>query len=599
MNFSRIRSPWLWALLLTLFLTTPAFAQYDRSTNNNDLDELLSELEELLLFDDKYFYDDDLLLEDDTDSVSADQSSDYPGAPGGGYMWEEGVTRPDKGIVDGFWRKSARSGFLWQDSGYDADSNWIDYGWIPTDEAPDDYVWVAGYRGDDAVWKQGYWRAEQRDGHEWVGGYYNDDEYVSPQWLPLEDDSDYLYEAGYRADTGYWISGFRRRLVRPRYRWVSGYWSGGIYVPGYWRPANLRSHSRWSQGHTGVDGYWVLGSWQPYQRSGYIWANGYYVADIFVWGFWRPNRHRHNHMWVVGYNHNGMWHNGHWRSNRRAGYHWVPGYYSHGSYQSGSWHHGHASKVVIHKHYHRSMHRSRYHKYHVATAKAHHGPHFGRGQSQMWRKSAVHKRMIGKARPTLRSKAPYRRRGNVRRPVNRRTMVRNTVAGRKARRVTIDRSKRPSLRTQGRRSRPARNPSFVKPARRSFKPPAGSSATNPKRSRPSRTERPARRIVPNKPVRRVLPAQLNRRIVPNKPVRRTPPAQPNRRIVPNKPRRTNKPVRRASPAQPNRRIVPNTPKRRVKPATPRKPTVKRSSRRVTPSSDRPSRRTSRPQRRRN
>ena len=117
MNFSRIRAPWLWALLLTLLLSTPAFAQYDRSNNNNDLDELLSELEELLLFDDEYFYDDDLLLEDGTSTVSADQPSDYPGAPGGGYMWEEGVTRPDKGIVDGFWRKSARSGFLWQDSG--------------------------------------------------------------------------------------------------------------------------------------------------------------------------------------------------------------------------------------------------------------------------------------------------------------------------------------------------------------------------------------------------------------------------------------------------------------------------------------------------
>jgi len=600
---------WLWPLAAAvLFFSTTVSAHHGSDTPTDDFDALLDELGDLVFFDSDFdddWYDDD--FDDDwdypaddfevTDSENsfwtAPEVTAYPAAPGTGYRWEDGVVRPDGSVIDGFWRKTSEPGYLWQDSGYDAQSNWIDYGWVPLEGAPENYTWVTGYRGSDATWKMGYWRAEERAGHDWAGGYYEDDEYVSPQWLPEEVNSEELYVPGYRATTGYWIPGFRRQRTRMGYQWVNAYWDNGMYVPGYWQPTRRRTSYRWIPGHVGVDGYWVYGTWQPTARRGYSWVDGYYVADVYVWGFWRPINRRAGYHWVVGSPSGGIWRNGYWRRSRRTGFLWVPGYHQNGAYISGYWHPGHGPKPSIHRHYNRTRSRMRYHRHHVKTAHAHRGPHFRRNKSAMWQKSAVYRPRYAKAsskRRAERTKAPTRYRANAKRPLVKRTVIRSNKAGKRLSKVRVKGAQRPSVRPTSRGRRPTRNPAFVRPQR--SKRPAVRRATNPpiRRTRPagpSGAKRPSvtpRRVQPSRPSvtpRRVQPSRPSvtpRRVQPSRPSvtpRRAQPSRPSvtpRRVQPSRPSVT---PRRAQPSRPS--VTP----RRVQPSRP-------SARKALPSAKRPS-----------
>jgi hypothetical protein len=234
-------------------------------------------------------------------SEFADET-DGSSRPSDEHVWEQGYRRPDGEIVEGFWRNQSLSGYFWQEPGWDESGEWIDADFVPEESAPHGYVWVSGYRGSDGTWKLGFWRRESRNDHDWTGGYYSEGDYVAPHWSPREfDEDEYVYVPGYRATTGYWIPGFRRSRHRTGYAWITGYWDSGIWVSGFWRPTMSRTGYSYSPGHVGLDGYWVSGFWRRGARSGYMWVDGYYVGDSFVWGFWRPVRVRFGYTWIVGY----------------------------------------------------------------------------------------------------------------------------------------------------------------------------------------------------------------------------------------------------------------------------------------------------------
>jgi hypothetical protein len=254
---------------------------------------------------------------------------------------------------------------------------------------------------------------------------------------------------GYRATTGYWIPGFRRSRHRTGYAWITGYWDSGIWVSGFWRPTMSRTGYSYSPGHVGLDGYWVSGFWRRGARSGYMWVDGYYVGDSFVWGFWRPVRVRSGYTWIVGYRNSGVWYSGRWRRSVRAGYYWMPGRYNRGVYVAGTWYRGRAPglKHVRYAAYRRHLHRMRYHTHHVMYQKAHRGPHYRMSRSKLWKKSAIHRARYNtamiKRRDTRASSRPYLSR-NLRRARSQKRIVRNklsTIQSRRAgRRVSIKRN---------------------------------------------------------------------------------------------------------------------------------------------------------------
>ncbi len=95
-----------------------------------------------------------------------------------------------------------------------------------------------GYVGYANPWSA-TWVPTARPGWSWVGGRY--DRY------------------------GYWIPGAWRPLAaRPGYVWVSGFWDGGAWIDGYWRPAT---------------------------RYGYRWVDGAYDRGVWVDGYWVDLRH--------------------------------------------------------------------------------------------------------------------------------------------------------------------------------------------------------------------------------------------------------------------------------------------------------------------
>ena len=106
--------------------------------------------------------------------------------PDGNYVWEQGAVRPDGEVVEGFWREAAKSGYDWQSAGWDENGNWVDYDFLPEESAPAGMDWSSGYRGNDGLWKMGFWRQDTRDGFEWRDGGYAEGEHVAPQWEPTE-----------------------------------------------------------------------------------------------------------------------------------------------------------------------------------------------------------------------------------------------------------------------------------------------------------------------------------------------------------------------------------------------------------------------------
>ena len=97
-----------------------------------------------------------------------------------------------------------------------------------------------GYVGYANPWSAA-WVPTARPGWSWVGGRY--DRY------------------------GYWIPGAWRPLAaRSGYVWVSGFWDGGAWIDGYWRPASRYGY-RWVDGMYDR-GVWVEGYWVDVRRGG-------------------------------------------------------------------------------------------------------------------------------------------------------------------------------------------------------------------------------------------------------------------------------------------------------------------------------------------
>ena len=478
--------------------------------------------------------------QDHIDTPEAQYEDPYPARPSADHVWEEGCVRPDGDVIEGFWRQEQEEGFFWQDAGYAEDGAWVDYDFVPEEVAPDGYSWEPGCRGNDGVWQLGFWRAAEREGFRWSSGSYEDGGYVSPQWDPREEPradarqrtaEQYTYEPGYRAETGYWIPGFRRRHARPGYAWAAPYWNGHTYISGFWRPHRVRTGMVWVRGHVGPYGYWVDGCWRPTIRTGYAWTAGYYVAGTYVWGFWRPTIRRAGHVWVAGYGWGGMWSPGHWRVSARVGHFWMPGYYGHGRYVAGYWgvgsapSYGHAHYSLYSMH----VHRSHYHGYHVAHSRPHHGPHYQMSASRVWHRSAVHHvRYAAQQRPHNAGPAPYRQRRQAAAPATPRLPIRSTNAGH-VRSVRYDVTRRPSRGPAANHARPTRNPAFrgsernpQAATRRGALATLPSRPSRPQATRPSRPSRP-QATPPSRPSR----PQATRPSQPSRP-QATRPSQPSR-----------------------------------------------------------------------
>ena len=136
------------------------------------------------------------------------------------------------------------------------------------------------------------------------------------------------------------IPGFYRPQVRVGFTWTNGYWQGGIYIPGFWRP--VKKHARgymWVPGHW-YGGRWVKGLWRYTRRSGYVWIPGHWNNEgVWAHGHWRPKNHRRGYVWIPGHwDQHEHWKFGQWRLKHRQGYVWVKGRYNrHGIWTAGSW----------------------------------------------------------------------------------------------------------------------------------------------------------------------------------------------------------------------------------------------------------------------
>ena len=485
------------------------------------------------------------------------QAVQYPAPPGDDYLWVEGCVRPDGEVVEGFWRRNAEAGFVWQDAGFAADGAWVDYDFVPEEAAPDGYSWEPGYRGEDGIWHLGFWRENERPGYKWRSGTYDQGQYNGPDWEPEEIAQDEVYEPGYRAETGYFIPGFRRPVMRGGYTWVPGYWDGMVYVSGYWQPMDVRSDAVYVPGYADPDGYWVDGFWRPNVRVGFSWVDGYYVADTYVYGFWRPMTLRSGYYWEPGYCNGGVWVDGFWRPSVYAGHYWRPGYYYRGVFVAGGWVGGVASLwfgLPSAFHYRYAVRSMLYHGYHVTYGRPHYGPHYRMSASALWNRPsmhAAHYASLNRAAAPRQSRAPYMTRPSSQ--LQGRQFVQSRPAGRATHDVSYTGAQRPSMRPAGAGARPQHNPAFQRapssrqaPMQMRPTPPANA-RPQPAMSRPTMQPTQPSHMQPTQPTRPTMqpvhtqPMQPTRpQIQPVQPVRPT--VQPTSpQVEPSRPAPTSRP----------------------------------------------------------
>ncbi len=136
------------------------------------------------------------------------------------------------------------------------------------------------------------------------------------------------------------VPGFWRLSVRPGFTWVDGFWKGEIYVPGYYRPNRDRGRNwAWVPGHWGGD-RWLPGRWRPSQRAGYDWIEGHWTREgEWIEGFWRPlARAPRGMVWEPGYWNARGWVEGFWRVEVKPGFIWIGGDWDdRGNWVCGRW----------------------------------------------------------------------------------------------------------------------------------------------------------------------------------------------------------------------------------------------------------------------
>ncbi len=98
----------------------------------------------------------------------------------------------------------------------------------------------------------------------------------------------------------------------------------------------------WEAGHWGPAGRWIPGQWVyrgATPRAGWIYVPGFWRADVWVEGFWRPPA-RDGYVWVEGYlDENGEWQPGYWKpaGSGPVGMVWRPGYWDGRNWVRGDW----------------------------------------------------------------------------------------------------------------------------------------------------------------------------------------------------------------------------------------------------------------------
>lgn len=164
------------------------------------------------------------------------------------------------------------------------------------------------------------WTPSYRSGYQWVSGHYDGIFWVPGHWQPLRS-APVVYNTGYS--------------------WVPGFWIDGVYVAGYWRVSSRsRGGYRWVSGAYRSDGSYRWAHWAPTASApfGYTWEPGYWDGEVWVGGFWRPDR-RGDYRWVsAAFDAYGTYHAGYWEPIEDLfGHVWIPGWFDGSQWVDGYW----------------------------------------------------------------------------------------------------------------------------------------------------------------------------------------------------------------------------------------------------------------------
>lgn len=221
--------------------------------------------------------------------LGASAQSDLDGyeVPDIEWVWEDGYTRADGVVVQGFYRPKEKAGFVWEEPVLGQDGGFREPGWRPQGPPRGGHVWVPGYRGDDGYWVDGAWRPVSRDGYDWVDARQSDGVWVIGHWRPKQVKAGHEWVPGHWTADGEWIDGFWREPARRGFVWVPGRFHYGHWHHGHWRPTATRRGEVWVVGHHGPNG-WVDGAWRPAKKSGHYWTHGHWRGGTYVVGRWVP-----------------------------------------------------------------------------------------------------------------------------------------------------------------------------------------------------------------------------------------------------------------------------------------------------------------------
>jgi hypothetical protein len=161
-----------------------------------------------------------------------------------------------------YWVPPARIGWTWQ-PGYWEFGYWHPGCWVPLARAPIGYVYVDGW-WEGEVYVDGFYRLERRAGWYWVdGAYLEDGSYARGHWEP---------------DRG----------GPEGYTWEPGFWDGGEYVDGFWRPEYLDGYA-WVNAYYDDEGIYHSGYWMPLEdQPGMVWVPGWFDGNEWISGYWIP-----------------------------------------------------------------------------------------------------------------------------------------------------------------------------------------------------------------------------------------------------------------------------------------------------------------------
>ena len=130
---------------------------------------------------------------------------------GASYVYVPGWWQSDL-YIEGYWRPELRDDgdWVWVEGYYLKDGTYVSGHWEPGNIAPDGYTWEAGFF-DGEVWVEGFWRPSFRSDYVWISAWYDSDGiYRSGFWEPTAASPGEVWIPGwFDGNTwveGYWIS---------------------------------------------------------------------------------------------------------------------------------------------------------------------------------------------------------------------------------------------------------------------------------------------------------------------------------------------------------------------------------------------------------